>query len=54
MKNPESLGYYMFATNFFFVFTFINEEYFNSSYPVIILVCAIGANLSAMAHENMT
>ena len=34
MKNPESLRYYMFASNFFilFFFTFINEQYFNSSY----------------------
>ena len=31
MKNPESLRYYMFATTFF-IFTFMNEEYFNSSY----------------------
>ena len=30
IKNLESLRYYTFAINFFF--TFINEEFFNSSY----------------------
>ena len=33
MKNPEPLRYYVCHQLFYFIFfTFINEEYFNSSY----------------------